>query len=413
MKKVLVFGCKGIARLIIPAICKDKSYVSEICIADEDKKQCDEYKTILGNSPVRVVTAGVDINNAERTILMVKIFGPELIVNLMPASYSCKLMEIALKIGACYIDSSLFFDVTKDVKNENTFLSKQFEYFTRFREEKKTAVVGCAFNPAAITSLVRLAMANKYESITSVDIIDMNSGKGTAAGIMDSSFNMEIFTEPARYLENGKIQEYLPLKGKTIRQIPGFGKRTFYVLTNPLIDDFVKEIPDIPNVRWLSTFRKEYLGIIRTLDKVGMLSRTPVDIGGTKISPFDFLTRVMPHEDASKTAKGSSGIAVVITGLIKGKTQTNMYYASVENATVQSEYGLTSNDYLAAITMLAGTILVCTDQWVKPGVYSPNAFDPALLMDVMKTNGFDYTVTKTTPVELIEEEEKSADEDED
>jgi len=85
MKKVLVIGCTGIAKLIIPALCKDKSYVSEICIADTDKKMCDEFKTILSASPVRVVTAGVDITNEERTMLMVKIFGPELIINLMPA----------------------------------------------------------------------------------------------------------------------------------------------------------------------------------------------------------------------------------------------------------------------------------------------------------------------------------------
>jgi len=88
MKKVLVIGCTGIAKLIIPALCKDKSYVSEICIADTDKKMCDEFKTILSASPVRVVTAGVDITNEERTMLMVKIFGPELIINLMPAQYS-------------------------------------------------------------------------------------------------------------------------------------------------------------------------------------------------------------------------------------------------------------------------------------------------------------------------------------
>ncbi len=409
MKKVLVIGCTGIAKLIIPALCKDKSYVSEICIADTDKKMCDEFKTILSASPVRVVTAGVDITNEERTMLMVKIFGPELIINLMPAQYSCVLMELALKTKASYIDSTLFFETKNASSVEDMLLSKQFSYFTRFRGEKLPALVGCSFNPAAITSLIRFAMSNTYDSISSVDIFDMNSGKGTAAGIMDSSFEMELLTEPAKYLENGKIETYQPLKGKTVRQIPGFGKRTMYVLSNPIITDFIKEIPEVENVRWFSTFKKEYLGIIKVLEKVGMLSRTPVDVGGVKISPFDYLNKVMPKEESKATGKGSSGIGIVITGIIKGKEQTNMFYASVDNSMVLEKYGFGSTEYLDAVTMLAGTILMCTDKWDKEGVYSPNAYDPSLLMDIMKDQGIEFAVSKVAPVSMVVEEEEPED----
>ena len=145
------------------------------------------------------------------------------------------------------------------------------------------------------------------------------------------------------------------------------------------------------------------------LEKVGMLSRTPVDVGGVKISPFDYLNKVMPKEESKATGKGSSGIGIVITGIIKGKEQTNMFYASVDNSMVPEKYGFGSTEYLDAVTMLAGTILMCTDKWDKAGVYSPNAYDPSLLMDIMKDQGIEFAVSKVAPVSMVVEEEEPED----
>lgn len=413
MKKVLIIGCTDITRLIVPILCSDKQYVSELCIASKNKTDCDEYKKKLSDSPVRIVTAGVDVTNEEKTLLMVKIFGPSLIVNLAPPHLNKIIMELALKIGSSYIDAAYYTNTAA-----NTCLAEdQYALNERFKMKGLSAIIGCAFNPGIISVFVRDARRNIFDFVDKVDIIDVNAGTNDNPNLMNSPLLSDIaqLSNGARYISEGKVVNTPALRYKTGRVFPGVGKRTLYLLDDCVIDCFQKDFPVIGEVRYFSSFKKQFLSLIRALDSVGMLSREPVEIEGAKISPIDFLARVLPQKDQlASTSKGNTGIGCIISGRKDGQQKDVMYYCTADHAHCFDKYGISANSYFAAVAVLTGVQLFCTEEWNIRGVITPAVFDPEAILDKMRENGLEYKVLQNVePIVLTDcsEEADSCDAD--
>ena len=138
MKRILILGCNELTKRLLIELCKYQSYVSGICLASRKKEDCDELRELALSMGVRVTTAGIDMNNVEAAMMMVRIFAPDMVVNLLPPELSLSAMDLAIKAKADYIDSSLF--GVPDFPSPISLLSKQFEKFSAFQNNCNTAV---------------------------------------------------------------------------------------------------------------------------------------------------------------------------------------------------------------------------------------------------------------------------------
>lgn len=127
MKRVLILGCNEISKRLLIALCRNRSYASDICLASRQKQECDELKNLAASMGVRVTTSGIDMANVEGAMMMVRIFAPDIVVNLLPPELSLDAMSLAVKAKADYIDSTLF-DVP-GIPSPTSLLSKQFRMF--------------------------------------------------------------------------------------------------------------------------------------------------------------------------------------------------------------------------------------------------------------------------------------------
>lgn len=397
MKKILIFGCNEVTDAVLPVLCADTRYVNEICLASGDKACCDVLKKKYAHLPVRITTARADVNNESGTKMMLSIISPDIIVNLEKPDLCMKVMKIALFQGADYIDTTLYQWENKD------FLSKQFELFGDFRSKGCTAVTGCALNPAVITSLARSAAKSRLDSIEEADVFEVNLKSSAPVSNIKELLNSVEFKakeEKAVCIRNGATEEVEPLSLKIKREIPYVGVRTMYLLNNPIVEDFLKEIPEVPNVRYFSTYRRKSTAVIDTLREVGMLSDTPVEIDGVKIAPIDFLSKVMPVSSEAEEVTGKSSAGVFLSGIKDGAPRCVMAYASLDNEDCKAEHGVGVNAYFDALALAAGIKLLCTEKWKKAGVYTPCAFEPDLLLDIMRKDGFKYSLTDAEPINI-------------
>ena len=108
MRRVLILGCNELTKRLLIELCKYQSYVSGICLASRKKEECDELRELALSMGVRVTTAGIDMNNVEAAMMMVRIFAPDMVVNLLPPELSLSAMDLAIKAKADYIDCALF-----------------------------------------------------------------------------------------------------------------------------------------------------------------------------------------------------------------------------------------------------------------------------------------------------------------
>ena len=398
MKKVLIIGCTEVTDVIVPLLCNDPASVSELNIASLDKAECDVYRKKYAGSPVRITTARMDVKNAAGSKMMLSITQPELIINLAPAELSPTVMKLALEIGADYIDNELY------EWNQSNLLSKQFENFTNFRIKNLMAICGCAFNPSAITSFVRLAQEKRFDEITSADILEVNmKSSNEVSNIRDlvDSMDLQAETEKAILIEDGKKKEVAPLSIKTEVDLPGAGKRELVILNDPIVEDFIMEIPEVPNVRFFSTFEKKTDERLELLKETGMLSKEPVEIEGVKIAPIDFLAKVMPVDHKKNVPQGISETAVIISGTHKDSEKTVMIHVSMDNNECLEQNGVSVAAFFDAIALLAGVKLICRGKWKKAGVFSVCAFDPEQFLEAMKKEGFKYVIKDSEPLKIL------------
>lgn len=409
MDKVLIIGCNKVTEVLVPILTGIGSQIRELCIAGPDKAQCDEYRKYAVPGKIRILTAGVDLQNEERTKMMMNIFGPQLIVYLDDPAFSLTAMQYALDMGANYIDKNLLYNGIED-----TFVAKQFERYSDFRDKNLTAVVGCGFAPSVLMAIVRDALENDFDKITSLDLFD-------AAGENEDDSNDDLMNEinklsiDATVVEGGELKTYSPLECKTSIDVENVGMKDYFIFNHSIINSFMKEMPEIDNVRFFSTFNTRNLNLISTLKKVGMLDKTPISVNGANISPFEFLSAMLGMNlvKATETSEENSGsltnensannsgvVSLFITGNKGGSEKTIRY--SIESD-IRGTMDISVVDYLSGVAIATAIKFMNNNSWIKAGVYAPSRFDNNSFMNNLKENGLKIKTSECDAVRLIGE----------
>ena len=313
MKKVLILGCTDTTEMIISRLCADGRCVSEICIASRDKNECNELKKKVQTKTVRMITAGIDVTNTEGAMMMARIFGPDLIINLMPVELTENIMRLALNVGASYLDFAIH--NVPDNPKYTDLLGTQFKFFAEFKKQGLTAVTGCGYDPAALTACIRNANGIDFDKIESIDFIksgkdgqpeeepDAPEGDGKPEETAPL-YREDLTGEPEETPEEEDSGE-VKLEGAGAAMIedgsvkfvevpkpePEQNGKSYRLVPDVVITDIIKEFPDFKNVRCLKETaplklkdtkkknkreeakkEKQKKEILEALEKVGLLS---------------------------------------------------------------------------------------------------------------------------------------------
>ncbi|MBR3463915.1 MAG: saccharopine dehydrogenase NADP-binding domain-containing protein [Clostridiales bacterium] len=425
MKRILILGCNEITKRLVLALCADRSLASGIAIASENREDSDDIKNLAARRGFRVTTSAINLNNLEAAMMMVKITAPELIVNLMPAEFTQAAMDMASQIGADYIDGRLCGVPLMPLPT--SLLSEQFKKFGAFQHAKKTAVCGAGFNPGVLTTIVRSAVKNDFFEVSSAkfcvipgdsadksekkdasgesehvdvlyseDIKNPNAGKGVNAA------------QPVIYVSEGKATQTEEFS----KEAKSSGGRQVFMTSNPVITDFLKEIPDIQEASYYEPVvrregRKVPTEKIEMLRGLGLLSDKPVRVGNAIVRPIDLVAEILPkrmaetvtpEESKDVVYKGEASYEIYVTGQKNGKVLTRLYKITANNDEIRDKYGVSALEYLDGSAIIAGVKLMCLDKWSKPGVFTPAAFPADLYYEALKKEGITVEEGESQPL---------------
>ena len=397
MKRVLILGCNETTRRLLIVLCKNKQLASDIYLASRCKEECDELKNLAASLGVRVTTSGIDVSNVQGAMMMIKILAPDLVVNLLPPELALDAMNLAIKAKADYIDGTLF--GVPDMPSATSFLSKQFEKFSEFQNNCKTAVCGAGLIPGVVNTIIRHAGLYQFKKIESIDIVAVAGESKTKArkNSVDRTLYSEdvkppllaIKTEPDKkvfYIEDGKV---VMADSMSIEAKSSAGS-TVYLASSPILTDIIKEFPDAVNVRYFKLGRKPPKvheapkTKMELLESIGLLSSKPVKVGDIEVAPVDVLAAILPkmadignEKNDEEPVTGLSSYEIYITGISKreDKEITRSYIIKGDNDQTYSKYNVSAFEYIKGSALIAGVKLMCQDKWRKPGVFTPAAFD--------------------------------------
>ena len=391
MSRVLIIGAGGVGNVVAHKCAEVPEVFSEILLASRTEAKCEAIaQDVRAKFPeVSMKTAQVDADNVPELVALIQEFQPELVINVALPYQDLTIMDACLETKVHYLDTANY--EPRDVAKFEYHW--QWAYQDRFKEAGIMALLGCGFDPGVTGVFTAYAQKHHFDEIHYLDIVDCNAGDHGKA--FATNFNPEInireITQRGRYWENGEWIETDPLKIHQPVDYPEIGPKESYLLYHEELESLTKNIPHLKRARFWMTFSPQYITHLRVLENVGMTGIHPVKFQGKDIVPLEFLKAVLPEPSSlGEGYQGKTSIGCQIKGVQNGQEKTYYVYNNCDHAQVYQEVKAQAVSYTTGVPAMIGAKLMLEGQWMQPGVYNVEEFDPDPFMEALNQYGLPW-----------------------
>ena len=178
---------------------------------------------------------------------------------------------------------------------------------------------------------------------------------------------IEEYTRPARYLENGHLVTRPALSDAELVEFDRVG--TLEAFNTDGLRTSLDTLPHIPNMKEKTMRYPGHIDLVKALKKSGFFSTEPIQVGGVKVSPLEFTSKILIDEwTLAPDEEEITVMRVTVTGDEDGARKTYVYhlYDEYDAATGQSSMARTTG---YACTAAAQIVLegLFTEKGVFPG----------------------------------------------
>jgi saccharopine dehydrogenase (NAD+, L-lysine-forming) len=200
-------------------------------------------------------------------------------------------------------------------------------------------------------------------------------------------------TARGRYWDRGDWIETDPLAWSMTYDFPeGIGPKKCYLMYHEELESLVRNLPGLKRARFWMTFGDSYLKHLEVLGNVGMTRIDPVDFGGTKIVPLQFLKALLPDPASlGPKTRGKTCIGCLMRGVKGGKPKRYYVFNICDHEAAYAETGSQAISYTTGVPAMIGAMLMLTGQWRGQGVFNMEQLDPDPFMDAMNRYGLPWT----------------------
>lgn len=387
MSKVLIIGAGGVANVVAKKCAMNSVVFTSLIIASRTESKCKAIAKQITNIPVS--TEQVDADFTAQVVEVIKKHDPVMVINVALPYQDLTIMDACLEMNVHYLDTANYepIDVAKFE------YSWQWAYQERFKEKGLMALLGCGFDPGVTGVFTAYANKHYFDEMHELDIVDCNAGDHGKA--FATNFNPEInireITQKGKYWENGAWIETEPMEIHKPIDYPNIGERESYLMYHEELESLTKNFPTINKARFWMTFGQEYLTHLRVLQNVGMTSIAPIIYEGNEIVPLQFLKAVLPQpETLGENYTGETSIGCKIKGLKEGQPVSYYIYNNCNHAEVYKEVQGQAVAYTTGVPTMIGAMMMLTGEWMKPGVYNVEEFNPDPFMEQLTKQGLPW-----------------------
>jgi len=321
----------------------------------------------------------------------------DVVMNSVDPRFVMPIFRGALEAGVHYVDMAMSLSHPHPdapySKTGTKLGDEQFEMAGEWEKRGLLALVGMGVEPGLADVFARYASDELFSSIDEVGIRD---GANLVVEGYDFAPTFSIWTTIEECLNPPIIWE----------------KDAGWYTTEPFSELEVFDFPagigpvECVNVeheevllvpRWVDckrvTFKyglgDEFIGVLRTLHKLGLDSTAPVDVGRAKVSPRDVVAACLP--DPAELGDNMHGVTCAgtwVTGTGKDGAGREVYlYNAVDNAWSMREYGSQAVVWQTAVNPVVALELIDAGTWSGAGVLGPEAFEPRPFLDLLAERG--------------------------
>jgi saccharopine dehydrogenase (NAD+, L-lysine-forming) len=381
MTRIVVLGAAGVVgSAAVQLLAAQRDIFSEIVMADYDRTRAEQLASSFG---AHVTALKFNANDPESIKAAVK--GADVVLNTVGPyyQYGKPILSTVIEMGIHYVD----------VNDDTSATYEALDMDETAKQAGLSALIGMGSSPG-VTNL--LASFAAHELLYECESIDMYHAHGfepsEGPGVIGHRFYC--MSNPIPMFLDGKAelipQEESAAHEEMVEFINLKGKYKVYPYPHPepiTLPKFLKTrgLRRVTNKG--TVLPEKYYDLTRTIHKLGLDSKSPIDIKGQKIAPYDFAIAYLIQKrdelinlEPDKEPRGC--VKIVCEGKTrKGKKQSYVFSLVSEGIGKGQGLGM-GTGFPAAI----GAMLIQQAKIQKKGVLPPEAcVNVWHFMDLMKT----------------------------
>lgn len=395
MSKVIIIGAGGVGNVVAHKCAQQAGTFTDIILASRREEKCkDIADTIKKNTGVVIRTAQVDADKVPELTRLLKAEKPFLVINVALPYQDLTIMDACLAAGVHYLDTANY-EPLDTAKFEYKW---QWAYQDKFKQAGLTALLGSGFDPGATNVFTAYLAKHYFDEIQALDIIDVNGGDHgyPFATNFNPEINIREVSAECRHWENKQFVTTPAMSKKASFTCPdGVGTYNIYRMYHEELESLSRYYPSLKRAQFWMSFSDNYLKHLEVLENVGMTSIEAVEYEGQKIVPIQLLAKLLPDPSTlGSRTKGKTCIGTVVQGLKDGQRKIMYCYQISDHESCYSEVQSQAISYTTGVPAMIGAKLMLEKQWLAPGVFNMEQFDPDPFMAAMTAHGLPWKVVE-------------------
>ncbi|WP_375478337.1 saccharopine dehydrogenase family protein [uncultured Jatrophihabitans sp.] len=388
--RLLILGAGGVGSAAA-RIAARRRFASAVVVADYDQARAEA--AVGGAADERFSAARLDASDQAAIEQLLRAERIDAVLGATDPRFTMPIFRAALAAGVHYLDMAMSLSSPHPdepyAKTGVMLGDEQFALADEWVASGQLALVGMGVEPGLSDVFARYAADHLFSEI---DELGVRDGANLEVAGFEFAPSFSIWTT---------IEECLnpPVVFEKDR-----GWFTTEPFSEPEVFDFPEGIGPVECVnveheevllmpRWVRakrvTFKyglgEEFIGVLKTLHKLGLDRTDKVRVGGAEVSPRDVVAACLPDPATlGDRMSGKTCAGLWVRGLGKdGRPRSTYLYHVVDNEWTMREYGSQAVVWQTAVNPVVALELIATGVWSGVGVLGPEAFDAQPFLDLL------------------------------
>ncbi len=408
--RILVIGTGGVGSAFA-AIAQRRSFFERITLADLDPARPQSVVDRLGEHD-RFNAAQVDASSEDSIVRLIRDVKADAVLNATDPRFNPQIFDACLQARVTYLDMAATLSQPHPEHPYSETHVKlgdyQFGQDENWRQAGLLALIGIGVEPGAADVFARHAADDLFSEIDEIGIRD---GANLVVEGYEFAPTFSIWTTIEECLNPPVIWE----KGR--------GWYTTEPFSEPEVFDFpegigpvecvnveheevllVPRVIDCRRVTFKYGLGDEFIGVLKTLRKLGLDSTEKVQVRGVEVAPRDVVAATLPDPmTLGDRMVGKTCGGTLVTGLGKdGRPRKTYLYHVVDNEWSMREYGSQAVVWQTALNPVVALELIAEGAWSGTGVLGPESFPAQPFLDKLGELGSPHGVLELDASELLQ-----------
>ncbi len=394
-KNVLIIGAGGVARVVAHKCAQHNDILGDIAIASRNVAKCEQILASVKQKnslkvPGKLSAFTLDALDVEATKALIRETDSQIVINVGSAFINMSVLSACIDTGAAYLDTAIHEEPDKICETPPWYNNYEWKRRELCKEKGVTAILGVGFDPGVVNAYAALAASEYFDSIDSIDILDVNAGSHGRyfATNFDPEINFREFTGQVWSWQSGQWTSNKMFEIKRTDDLPVVGEQTTYMTGHDEVHSLSQNL-NVPNVRFWMGFGEHYINVFTVLNNLGLLSEQPVKTAeGQEVVPLKVVKAVLP--DPSSLAPGYAGktcIGDVVKGKKDGKDKEVFIYNVADHKDAYNEVGSQGISYTAGVPPVAAALLIARGDWDVGSMVNVEQLPPQPFLGLLNEMG--------------------------